>query len=141
MGYDISYENYRLGSGVVYNGKRRNTVTKKDIAVNRVRYLQMKVATTTGKEKEKWVQELKIKDKILQSKAHKLTTQLTTFRYKKKKEYANILKFKDDKAMARISKLNGTIEKVKKDLIHLKAEDILRHDKSLSKSGAINHPE
>jgi len=141
MGDDISYENYRLGSGVVYNGKRRNVVTKKDIALNRVRYLQMKVATTTGKEKEKWVQELKIKDKILQSKAHKLTNQLTILRYKKKKEYANKLKFKKENAIARISKLNGNIQKVKNELFHLKAEDILRHDKSLSKYGAINHPE
>lgn len=112
MGYDTSYENYRLGSGVIYHGKRRDIPTAKEMrrdeAVNRVRYLQMKVATTNGKEKEKWVEELKIKNKNLQSKACKLTNQLHVVKHKKKK-------FK---------------LKIQKDLFNLKVEDILLYDKS-----------
>jgi len=120
MGYDTSYENYRLGSGVVYHGKRRYIPTGKEMrwdeAVNRVRYLQMKVATTNGKEKEKWVEELKIKNKNLQSKACKLTNQLRVVKHKKKK-------FK---------------LKIQKDLFNLKVEDLLLYDKSLRKMKEIS---
>ena len=146
MGYSISYADYCLGCGVVYHGKRRNSVlTKEDIALNMAKYIHIKVKTTKGEENKKYVELFEIKDRNLQEKELKLNRQLINRERELKQQRKNIYIYKSKtsdlkilkKYSEKIHKLNKEIgkirEKIESNRILIKAEDLAVHDKSLEK--------